>query len=85
MKKQTKLAKWGEMSISMLVFTHSKVGTEQKVIKLELKIGTGLLLSHALFLPVVPTTNKEEYSICISLVSCWFTSIRVTVYILWSL
>jgi len=40
-KKQTKLAKWGEMSISMLVFTHSEVGIEQKVIKLKLKIGTG--------------------------------------------
>ena len=39
-KKQTKLAKWGEMSTGMSVFTHSEVGTEQKVIKLKLKIGT---------------------------------------------
>ena len=42
-KKQTKLAKWGEMSISILVFTHTEVGTEQKVIKLNLKIGAGSL------------------------------------------
>jgi hypothetical protein len=40
-KKQTKLAKWGEMSINMLVFTHRELGTEQKVSKLKLKIGAG--------------------------------------------
>jgi len=40
-KKQRKLAKWGEMSISMLVFTYSEVGTGQKVIQLKLEIGTG--------------------------------------------
>jgi hypothetical protein len=42
-KKQTKLAKRGEMSISILVFTYKEVGTEQKVIKLNLKIGAGSL------------------------------------------
>jgi len=34
--KQTKSEKWGEISISMLVFTHSEVGTGQKVIKLKM-------------------------------------------------
>jgi hypothetical protein len=34
-KKQTKSEKWGEIYISMLVLTHSEVGTGQKVIKLK--------------------------------------------------
>jgi hypothetical protein len=31
----------GEISIRILVFTHSEVGTGQKVIKLKLRMGTG--------------------------------------------
>jgi len=39
-KKHTKSEKWGEIYVCMLVFTHSAVGTGQKVIKLKVKIGT---------------------------------------------